>query len=82
MSLWDIILPVVQGINTNGGNFTSMFLNRSVLDLIDQAAISGDAAAVTCRDRIVKLVDQGNGPRTRTNSTEFLRIITKGCFTF
>jgi hypothetical protein len=55
MTLWNAVLPVVQEINGNGGNFTSFHLNRSVIDLLDQAANAGESTAVTCRDRIQRV---------------------------
>jgi hypothetical protein len=62
MSLWDHVLPVVQAINAGGGNFTSLFLDRSVIDLLDAAATAGDGTAIVCRDRILKATQNGNWP--------------------
>ena len=62
MSVWNEVLPVVQAINSAGGNFTSIFLNRSVLELLDAAATAGDSTAITSRDRIVRAVQNGNWP--------------------
>ncbi len=62
MSLWNDVLPVVQAINSDGGNFTSFLLSRSVIDLLDQAATAGETAAITSRDRILRAVRQGNWP--------------------
>jgi hypothetical protein len=54
--------PLLQEINRDGGNFTGFLLNRSVIDLLDQAATAGDSSAITSRDRILKAVRQGNWP--------------------
>jgi hypothetical protein len=62
MSLWDNVLPVVQAINLDGGNFSSMMLNRSVIELLDQAASAGDRAATISCERIQRSVMQGNWP--------------------
>ena len=62
MSLWDDILPVVQAINDDGGNFTNIFLNRSVIDLLDQAATAGEYAARKPLARILRAVKRGKWP--------------------
>ena len=62
MTLWLKVLPVIQSINDNGGNFTSIIINRSVICLIDNAADNGELPAVNARNRILHAIDIGKWP--------------------
>ncbi|NOG73533.1 hypothetical protein [Roseicella sp. DB1501] len=62
MTLWDEMLPVLQEINSDGGNFTSFLLSRSIFDLLDASATAGEAAAVATCTKIRKAIKSGRWP--------------------
>lgn len=63
MSLFqDTVLPVIQEINTYGGNFTTGFICRAVIDEIDRLADGGDVAMLERRARLTKQLADGTWP--------------------
>ena len=61
-TLWGELLPVIQEINTYGGNWTCAFLCRSVIEEIDRLATAGDATLIAKRTRIRDALRRGKWP--------------------
>lgn len=59
---WDVLLPVIQQINDYGGNFISGFVNRSVIEEVDQLAAGGDTACTAALTRICRHARNGRWP--------------------
>lgn len=60
--LWDAVLPVIQEINSYGGNFMSAFTCRAVIDEIDHLAEAGDIAMKSKHNRLEELLRKGDWP--------------------
>jgi methionine synthase II (cobalamin-independent) len=57
------LLPVLQEINNYGGNFTSAFVCRAVIDEIDCCADAGDVSLAGRADRIRAALRRGHWPQ-------------------
>ena len=61
--LWDVVLPVLQEINTYGGNFTSGFICRAVIDEIQRGADHGDETLSRKAEGIRAILGRGRWPQ-------------------
>ncbi|MFZ0854430.1 MAG: hypothetical protein WAO08_35180, partial [Hyphomicrobiaceae bacterium] len=58
--LYDAFLPIVQDLNTYGGNFTAMLVSRVVLDAIDAGAMN-DAELLSLRKKLLDAISGWKG---------------------
>lgn len=80
MTLWNEMLPILQDIHSDGGNFTSFLLSRSVFDLMDASADAGEAAAIATRTKIRRAIKNGRWPRDHATFNAVFESYHEGLF--
>jgi hypothetical protein len=60
-SLYELFLPIVQDLNTYGGNFTSHLISKSVLDAVDAGAAAGEVTLSAMRGKIEEKITAFRG---------------------
>jgi hypothetical protein len=78
-TLYDAYLPLVQSLNDYGGNFTSIYVRRPVLDAIDAGSVSDPSLAST-RDKLRKKMQQWSGLQDYETFSEFFEAYYEGVF--
>lgn len=58
--LYDVFLPIVQDLNTYGGNFTAVLVSRVVLDAIDAGA-ENDPDLLSLRKKLLEAISGWKG---------------------
>jgi hypothetical protein len=76
-SLYETLLPHVQAINSEGGNFSSFHLSQPVLDAID-AGCPGDPSLVMIRDKILEKVAAYRGKRDHLGFNQIFEAYSEG----
>ena len=76
-SLYDTLLPLVQAINAEGGNFSSIHLSKPVLDAID-AGVETDASLKMIRAKVLEAFSACNGKRDHLGFNKIFEAYSEG----
>ncbi|MES2898033.1 MAG: hypothetical protein V4759_18555 [Pseudomonadota bacterium] len=76
-SLYDTLLPHIQDINAEGGNFSSFHLSKPVLDTID-AGVPADPSLAMIQAKILEKVAAYRGKRDHKGFNQIFEAYTEG----
>jgi len=79
-SLYDAFLPIVQELNTYGGNFTSHHISRPVLEAVDAGAAGGDTSLEGIRRKLLDTIANFKGLQDHETFSRFFEAFHEAVF--